>query len=195
MEVVPHEKQSIDDGVGPLYHRIYSIAIRADEVAAKRALADLKADLNAFSPQAYARFEKVTGVRDELSAGDEFQIHLTGPWNGPVRVQSVDSDRFRLETLRSHLEAGFVVFRLIPKSAYEFVFEIESFAKSRDALVDFLYDKVPVAKLIQRSMWESFCVTFGAHMAKLAGGGAGGVSEVSVLTERRDESTGEWRTL
>jgi hypothetical protein len=75
--------------------------------------------------------------------------------------------------------------------AAESLFEIESLARSRDAIVDFVYDKVPIAKMAQTEMWTSFC----QHFARHALHGAREPGEVRILTERRDEGTGQWERI
>lgn len=148
----------------------------------------LRADINKFSPQLLARFEKVKGDPEIMRRGDEYQIHITGPWNGPVRVADVDDDQFRLVTLEGHLEAGEIVFRLNRNYPGQIVFEIESMARSKDAIVDLVYDKIPIAKAAQTGMWKSVLSSFVEKCGRCDG-------EIRVLTERRDEETGQWEKI
>ena len=54
-----------------------------------------------------ATFDKVTGAEDRMAVDDEYFIHISGPWNGPVRVVDIDETSFTLATRDGHLEAGF----------------------------------------------------------------------------------------
>lgn len=181
--------QKIKDGYGPLFHRVYSVPFACDQEETLRGVMRLlRADINKFSPQLLARFEKIKGDPDLMNVGDEYQIHITGPWNGPVRVAEVDEDHFRLVTLEGHMEAGEIVFRLNRESPGKVLFEIESLARSKDAIVDLVYDKVPIAKLAQTEMWKSVLNSFVERCGRCAG-------EIEVITERHNEKTGEWEKI
>lgn len=104
---------------------------------------ELQTDLNKFSPQLLVKFEKLKGTADKMQKDDEFQIHIAGLWNGPVR----------------------------------------------DAIVDFIYDKVPIAKLAQTEMWTLFCQAFSKRLVSAK------PNEVVIITERQDEETGQWKKL
>lgn len=185
------KKQKLKDGCGPVHHRVYTIAIPAPIEHVRGAMRALKADPNAFSPQLLAKFEKTKGDPGNLNKDDEFLIRITGPWDGPVRVAETGEDRFKLVTLEGHLEAGEILFEIKSDGPNRTYFVIESLARSRDKVVDFVYDKVPIAKIAQTEMWEQFCKTF----AERAGDGTAGVGEVEMLIERKNEETGEWERL
>ena len=215
MEIEDHSKQGLAEGYGAIFHRIYRILIPVPFEFVRQAMVELQKDPNQFSPAWLARFEKVYGEEGLLKPGDEFQIYITGPWNGPVRVASASADELRLVTLKGHLEAGKIHFRVLTaEEGHEDrescgVFEIESLARSRDAVVDFVYDKIPIAKVAQTEMWSSFCKSFSEraiNLAKQARSAAAGmqahqltpateVGEVQILTERRDEVTGKWEKI
>lgn len=195
MELKSHKVQASTEGKGPLYHRIYSITFPGTIEEGKRLMQDVQNDMNAFSPQLMARFEKVKGSPTELKNGDEIMVHITGPWNGPVRVCDVGLDRFRLLTLEGHLEAGEIQFRMMKADESHIKFEIESLARSADAIINFLYDKVPVVKLAQTEMWIHFCKNVGEYAAEVKTGEKKCASEVEVITERRDEETGQWQAI
>ena len=182
------EKQKINDGVGAAYHRVYSIAFKSTSAKAKQAMKCLKADLNQCSPQLLARFEKTKGEACHLKKDDEFLIHITGPWNGPVRVTDVTETSFHIVTLEGHMEAGEIHFELKQKSDLEFIFEIESLARSKDKLVNFFYDTIPIAKVMQTEMWTSFCENFVKEISHSDG-------QVNILTERRNKKTGQWQQV
>lgn len=180
--------QKITEGVGPAYHRIYSIPFTSTMEKVREGMKCLQCNLNDYSPHVLARFEKTKGDEKVLKDNDEFLIHITGPWNGPVRVTNVKEFSFHIVTLEGHLEAGEIHFEIKQLSETEFVFEIESLARSKDMLVHFVYDIVPIAKMVQTEMWKSFCENFVKDVAETTG-------EVQVLTERRDEESGQWEKI
>jgi hypothetical protein len=185
------KRQKLKDGYGPVHHRVYSITIPARYEQVRNVMRALQADPNAFSPQLLAKFEKTKGAPGFLKTDDEFMIYITGPWNGPVRVAEVNEDRFRLVTLEGHLEAGEIRFEIKRENEDRTCFLIESLARSKDGVVDFVYDKVPVAKIAQTEMWACFCKNF----AEKAVESKDQVGEVELLIERKDEETGRWEKI
>lgn len=193
MAIENHDTQPIEDGYGAAFHRTYTIRVPLAIDASRAALRTLMADLNHCAPRLLARFEKLNGSATQLAPGDEFQIHITGPWNGPVRVSKVTENAFQLITLHDHMEAGRIDFRILPDPDGEHsFFQIESLARSRDRVVDFVYDKLPIAKVAQTLMWTAFCENFAKGATATTGEGATDVGEVTIRTERRDEATGRW---
>lgn len=196
MELDSHKRQKISDGYGPEYFRVYSIVIPADFEVSLKAMQELQININQFSPQVLATFEKVTGDPHNLQKGDEFQIRITGPWNGPVRVIDVNQHSFGFVTLEGHMEAGEIHFAIKKISDQETLFEIKSRARSRDALVDLIYDKIPIAKLAQTEMWTSFCKNFSERALLLNNFDKKNTKEnfakVEILTQKYDEETAQW---
>ena len=196
MSLDDKKEQTKNDGYGPLYHRIYSVPVLGSLGSALQVMQQVQTRLNEFSPQALARFEKVKGSANQLLVGDEFQIHITGPWNGPVRVSEVSERQFRLVTLQGHLEAGQIRFSILQAKTDDGIyFEIESLARSRDAIVDFVYDKLQIAKLAQTEMWTYFCQEFADRVGKLSNSPLAEPAQVNVLTERQDEESGQWQKV
>src|ERR1700744_4845654 len=72
-------------GVGPLFHRRYSIRIRESDLSAGALMAQLKTDLNQAAPTKFARFQRVLGSGTHLRLGDEYVVRMPGPWDGPGR--------------------------------------------------------------------------------------------------------------
>jgi hypothetical protein len=170
-----HELQLPEDGVGPLYHRLYRVRIRNAGVSPEALVARLGEDLNCASPTELARFFKTSGAAGALAAGDEFLVRMPGPWDGPVRVAEATPTSFRLVTLAGHLEAGQIEFRS-SEQVGELQFAIESWARSGDRLSNLLYHHLRMAKEVQLHMWTSFL----ERIAKLAGGRiTGGIDIVS----------------
>ncbi|HYE95111.1 MAG TPA: DUF1990 family protein [Rubricoccaceae bacterium] len=172
--------QAPEDGAGAAFHRRYWVDIEGATLSAEALMAKVQADPGAFSPVEIARFEKTKGEEGQLAVGDEFFIHITSPWNGPVRTTRVTPTSFTFCTLEGHLEAGQIRFSLKPHLTDPDVlrFTIESWARSRDALVDFAYDKLLVARTAQQAMWTFYC----ERIVEASGGRRRG--DIEVVTER-----------
>jgi hypothetical protein len=80
---------------------------------------------------------------------------------------------FRLATLEGHLEAGQIEFRGYEEDGLV-VFEIESWARSKDRLTDLLYDRLRMSKEVQLHMWTSTL----ERVAELSGGSRSGGIEI-----------------
>jgi Domain of unknown function (DUF1990) len=180
--------QTIADGSGPGYHRVYSVTLPITFERALQTMAQLQSDINAFSPSWIAVFEKQKGDPKKLAVGDEILVRITGPWNGPIRVTEVGPDRFSFVTLEGHIEAGAINFRIEDLKNGQTRFAIESITRSRDQIVNFFYDKIRMAMLAQTEMWELFCQNF----AKAAIGDEKAKATVDVKTERQDAESGLW---
>lgn len=150
------ERQELDDGVGPLLHRSYSVLIKGSSLTPAALMDVVAANLNRASPE-MAIFRKIRGADGSLCRGDEFLVRMPGPWDGPVRVVHRDARSFRLATLPGHLEAGQIEFRA-RADGDALRFEIESWARAGDRLSALLYNNLRLAKEIQLNMWSHFCV-------------------------------------
>jgi hypothetical protein len=168
-----------ENGVGPLFHRVYRARIRNAVLSARDVIERIRADPNCVAPTEFARFLRVSGSSDRLGAADELVVRMPGPWDGPVRVVSVTSNAFRLVTLAGHLEAGQIEFRATDENGVV-VFEIESWARSGDRISNLLYEHLRMAKEVQLHMWTSVL----ERVARLAGGRLTGGVEIS--TRRLD---------
>jgi len=178
------EIQTQSDGAGPMYHRIYAVDLAVDYDKALKTMHQVMSDPNVFSPQAIARFEKTAGRPGVLAEGDEFMVHITAPWNGPVRVAHVNENSFSLLTREGHIEAGRIEFRLVRRGERA-RFEIESLTRSKDQIVNFFYDKLRLAQFAQTEMWELYCKAFAEHASTPK-------PKIDVRTERQDRETGQW---
>jgi hypothetical protein len=152
-----------DEGAGPLLHRVYSCTIRDADLSASELIDRIAADPNVVTPRQIARFHKAGG-ESAMRAGDEFLVHMPGPWNGPVRVVEVRPDGFRFATLRGHLEAGQIEWRTWDDGQLHFA--VESWARAGDRLSAFLHDRLRMAKEVQLYMWS----TVVERVPRLAGG-------------------------
>jgi hypothetical protein len=156
-DLVDDDLQRIEDGVGPLLCRRYSVRIGGVSQPPEQVMGRFSGNLNCGAPAEVAVFEKVRGVREEMRAGDEFLIRMPGPWDGPVRVVDKAPASFRFATLRGHLEAGQIEFRCRADDG-DLLFEIESWARSGDRLSDLLYTRLRLAKEIQLNLWVETCL-------------------------------------
>jgi hypothetical protein len=171
--------QRLEDGAGPLFHRLYRARIRDARLSPQELIGCLGADPNRSTPTALARFLKVRGADGRIAVGDELVVRMPGPWDGPVRVTSTTPLSFRLATLSGHLEAGQIEFRA-SQTDEMLGFEIESWARSGDWLSNLLYHHLRMAKEVQLHMWTSFL----ERVAKLAEGRlTGGVEIISRKVE------------
>jgi hypothetical protein len=173
----PEPVQRREDGSGPLHHRVYRVRITAPQVGAATLLERIAADPNRVAPQDISRWEKTRGAPGRLTVGDEFVVHLPGPWEGPVRVVARDATSFTVITLRGHMEAGENTFRARDEDG-AVVFEVETWARCGDPLLRLLYEPLWVAREAQLHMWVSTC----ANAVELAGGRRDGRIRVETAT-------------
>jgi Domain of unknown function (DUF1990) len=155
--VADDDLQRVEDGVGPLLRRRYSVRIAGASLLPEQVIGRFSGDPNRGAPAEVAVFEKVRGAGGEMRVGDEFLIRMPGPWDGPVRVVAQAPASFRLATLRGHLEAGQIEF-FCRRDGAELVFEIESWARSGDRLSHLLYSGLGLAKEIQLNLWVETCL-------------------------------------
>lgn len=155
----PKAEQPADTGAGPFLERTYCVDIARPRLSARALMHEVQCHLPDFSPDLLAEFKKTAGAPDCLRPGDEFAVKILGPWNGNVRVTDVAEDSFELATLQGHPEAGRIRFSARPDDRRPGVvrFEIRSWARSRDGLVAFFYDKLGAGKRVQEQTWRLFC--------------------------------------
>lgn len=175
--------QTLDDGVGPLFYRRYQVRIRKARCSPADVMHGIRADINRFVPPELARFEKTLGHPQSFRAGDHHQIHILGPWNGPVKTLHNTETHFVFGTRKGHLEAGEIHFKTHAPHRGELQFEIHSWSRSKDEWVDLAYDKIGVAQDAQTAMWVFFC----KEVVKASGGEQQG--DVDIFTERRERET------
>jgi hypothetical protein len=157
--------QRVADGVGDLLHRRYTIVVDAPGLSPEALMGRFAEEPNCAVPDV-AVFLRTRGTDGPMRPGDEFRIRIPGPWDGPVRVVSAEPRAIRLATLYGHLEAGQIEFRADAEPAGALVFTIESWARPGDTVSHLLYDRIPLAKEIQLTVWAHTCIA----MAELAGG-------------------------
>lgn len=167
------EVQTPDDGAGAMFHRRYRVRIRGSELSADELVQAVAAEPDSVSPSEFATFRKLNGCKGGMRINDEYVVRMAGPWDGPVRVAKRDGAMFRLVTLEGHLEAGQIEFRAYGEGGLV-VFEIESWARSKDRLTDILYDRLRMSKEVQLHMWTSTL----ERIVKLSGGSRSGGIEI-----------------
>jgi hypothetical protein len=165
--------QAVEDGAGPLFHRRYRARIRESGVDPDALVARVAADPDCVAPSEFATFRRVDGETKPMQVGDDYVVRMAGPWDGPVRVAMRRPDAFRLLTLEGHLEAGQIEFRA-RRDGDRLVFEIESWARSKDRLTDLLYDRLRMSKEVQLHMWTSTL----ENIVELSGGKLEGGLEI-----------------
>jgi Domain of unknown function (DUF1990) len=167
------EIQTPKDGAGPLFHRRYRVRIRNSDLSAEELVRRVAAEPDSVAPSEFATFRKLNGAEGRMQVNDEYVVRMAGPWDGPVRVIKSENAMFRLATLEGHLEAGQIEFRACDEDE-QVVFEIESWARSKDGFTDLLYDRLRMSKEVQLHMWTSTL----ERIAKLSGGSRTGGIEI-----------------
>lgn len=158
--------KGLEDGAGPMFHRRFSVRIEDSAMTPERLMDVVTTNLNKAGPSTAAVFQKTLGDEGTVRVGDEYRVHMPGPWDGPVRVVRVDDASFRFATLQGHLEAGQIEFRARRDEDGLLVFEVEAWSRAGDRLADIFYSRMRVAKEIQLNMWVHFCL----RSAAIAGG-------------------------
>ncbi len=153
------DRQPFDDGVGPGFHREFRIRIGDTDVSATDAISRIRVDLERAIDGGLAPVTKLDGVIGELCIGDRYLLALAGPWSAPVTVIASDDTSFRFGTLRGHLEAGVIEFR-VEQGKSELTFIIESWARSGDHAIRLLYDVLGIARILQAELWVRMCEQF-----------------------------------
>jgi hypothetical protein len=172
-EVQHDEIQIPKDGAGPLFRRRYRVRIRSSDLSAEELVRRVAAEPDSVAPSEFATFRKLNGAEGRMQVNDEYVVRMAGPWDGPVRVVKRENAMFRLATLEGHLEAGQIEFRAWDEDEHV-VFEIESWARSKDRFTDLLYDRLRMSKEVQLHMWTSTL----ERIAKLSGGSRSGGIEI-----------------
>ncbi len=182
----PGRLQRVADGVGPVYHRRYWIDVTDTRYGPEGLISAVCRQLDHMVPGELARFEGDGDDRDDvrLEVGNELVVRLPGPWDGPVRVIERTPTSFRLATLEGHVEAGEIDFRACRTERGFIRFEIESWARSGNPTVHFLYDRFGLAREMQTQMWAQLC----NRVARLSGGVV--MSNVQVQTDKQDAPGG-----
>lgn len=178
--------QRMEDGVGPLMHRIYRTRIVGSALTPAQMMARVAEDLDRVAPSEFATFQRLEGEEGGLRVGESYVVRMPGPWDGPVRVIAADATSFSLATLPGHLEAGQIEFR-VSADYRSLWFEIESWARSGDRLSDLLYTHLRFSKEVQLHMWCSVL----RKIVALAGGRMEGGIVVTTRTVAPDGLAGE----
>lgn len=170
--------QTRDDGCGPIVMRTFDVRIENADLSPSELMTAFRERSHAFVPRHIAGFTRQDHTIESMDAGDEFVVEIPGPWNGPVRVDSVDDASVLLVTLEGHMEAGHIRFAVVEDEDEGYRFQIRSWARAGDELFEQLHLVVGVAREAQTAMW--------AHTCDRAVAVSGGTrhSAISVRTER-----------
>lgn len=166
-DLIDDRAQLARDGVGPLFHRTFSVRIQGTALDERSLMAAVMADFSRIMPSEVTSVDSTRRHGDGMRVGDELIVRMPGPWNAPVRVVACGEASFRLMTLRGHLEAGQIEFRARGEDN-GLCFEIEAWARPSTRLVHVLYARVRLAKEMQLNMWVRCCL----HAAAVADGRA-----------------------
>ena len=166
--------QTAQSGTGSIFHRKYEVELTGSSLGAAAVLHLMHGHLAELSPSMLAHFEKSSGRDGALRVGDEYEITMLGPWNGMVRVSEITDTSFTLATLDGHPEAGHITFSVTDIASGVVQAQIESWARSRDAVVETAYATFGIGKQVQTEAW----VTFLQRLCTLAG--AAGTTEVQI---------------
>jgi hypothetical protein len=177
--------QPPEAGSGRLFHRRYRTRIRDSLLTPEQLVERVAQDPDRVVPTEFASFQKVRGEPGKMHSDDEYVVRMAAPWDGPVRVVKRDPQRFRLATLERHLEAGQIEFRAFEQGDLV-VFEIESWARSKDWITDLLYDRLRMTKEVQLHMWTSVL----ERVVGLAGGRMSGGVDIHTVTVEAAELDG-----
>jgi hypothetical protein len=177
--------QPPEAGAGRLFHRRYRTRIRESLLTPEELVERVARDPDRVVPTEFASFQKVLGEPGQMLSNDEYVVRMAAPWDGPVRVVKREPCRFRLATLERHLEAGQIEFRAFEQGDLV-VFEIESWARSKDWITDLLYDRLRMTKEVQLHMWTSVL----ERVVELAGGRMTGGVDIHTVTVEAAELDG-----
>ena len=108
------------------------------------------------APIEVAVFRKTRGTGGAAAVGDEFVVHMPGPWDGPVVVADRTPTSFRSPPSGATWRPGRSSSGPRP-TATPVASKIESWARSGDRLSSLLFDRVKLAKEMQLHMWTHFC--------------------------------------
>jgi len=156
------DRQHASSGAGALIHRQYEITLRGAKRDAASLFRLMQAHITELAPAALADFVKSDGAVN-VAVDDEYDITMLGPWNGRVRVSAVTPNSLTLVTLDGHPEAGTITFSVhVGAAPGEQRVLIESWARSRDTLVEAAYSTLGVGQQVQTEVWITFLQRFSA---------------------------------
>lgn len=180
IDLLDSQVQLEGEGFGKLLGRRYEVVFDT-KLPATALMAKVMQNIDRLSPEELASFEKTQGSSWKLRLGDEFEITILGPWNGRVRVIEVIADAFSFVTLQGHPEAGTIRFAVQALQPDLLHFNITSWARPRDGLVNLTYDKLSVGKSLQTTAWRTFL----ERVVELANGRQ--VGEIRVQEQQLEE--------
>lgn len=172
------ELQPQQDGTGPLFHRRYSILFAHPDLSPERVIARVKQAFEASEAVLLTEIEKPSGRPGIMALGDVYEFKMLGLLSAKVRVAGVSDTAFCFETLQGHPQAGQIRFSAVRVGPNQLRLRVESWARSRDALIQFVYEDMGIGKKLQTQIWTKFC----RYMVHECGGQALGKVRIKTKT-------------
>ncbi|MDX1665350.1 MAG: DUF1990 family protein [Candidatus Promineifilaceae bacterium] len=172
--------QLTTEGTGLIFHRHYRADIAQPALEPEALMAHIQQNLSEYMPPLFVRVEKEKGEPGTMAVGDEYFIHLAGPWSAPVTVIDVQPDQFAFITRRGHLETGEILFRARPhpEQAGSLRFEILEWTRSSTRFINLIYDRLDLLRQLQKDMWTYFT----SRAVEKSGGEL--VGKMEIMTEQ-----------
>jgi hypothetical protein len=170
-------------GRGPLLQRDYWAVIDRPAIAPSEMGRFLARRFCDVAPSRWVRFWPTAGGdREELTVGDELDVHIAYAGTFAVRVVHRNANSITLCTLEKHPEAGKITFGAYRDARGDMVFHIRSRARASSYLryVGFLVAGEPM----QLSAWTDYI----DRLAELVGAGVRGPVSEETRRVPEDES-------
>lgn len=151
------EIQTIEDGIGDLYKKTFSIPIESSFEILQNHFLDFKVDMNKYSKNPIAKLPNDKGY-SPLLKGQRLLIELLGPYNGPVQVTESSKLNLKLQTLENHPKTGHIEFSI--EESNPNLFKIDTYSRSKDYLFHFARSKTNLVSKVQDSVWIDLCIHF-----------------------------------
>jgi hypothetical protein len=158
LALVDDRTKTYYDGLGPLFHRRFSVRVVEAQRSAEELIETLSRDLDCGAPPHVVTFSRERGRPGRMLLGDEYRVYMPAPWDGPVRVLARSDRSFRFGTLDGHLEAGEIEFRAADSGPRVVDFEIEVWSRAGDRAAELVYRRLIVGREIQAALWVQFCL-------------------------------------
>lgn len=151
-------KKKTRSETGLVYHRKFWMEFHEPRFSPMLLIKKFQEDPNHFSN--LSEFEKTKGLLEKMNVGDEFMLHIKGPWDEPLTVVDVKDNSCTFETREGHMETGTVNFRAEETSPGRWRFTVETIARNKDPLQLLNFEKLTVAKMGSTRLWKDVCEKF-----------------------------------
>lgn len=154
------EVQVVDDGMGDLYKKTFTIPIQVNFNKLQHHFKDFKSDMNKYSKNPIAKLPDKSICKSGLEEGNRILIELLGPYNGPVVVTESSENNLKLQTLENHPKAGYIEFSITKSATVPHFFRVDTYSRSKDYLFHLARSKTQVVSKIQDTVWIDLCIHF-----------------------------------